>query len=123
MEQSLFDKYGGFETIAKLVYEFYRKVLKDIELKPYFKNSNMDQLMEHQAKFLSHILGGPDEYAGRELKEAHKTLNITDEHFELVAEYLEETLDEGGVEDDDVKTIMGIVASVKNLIVRDDKAA
>lgn len=117
MLDSLFQKYGGFETVSKLVHEFYKKVMADENLKPYFKNVELEGLMEHQTKFLSQVLGGPNEYKGRELFEAHKNLGITDKAFGLVAEYLEETLDEAGVEDADVEVIMNIVASVKDKIV------
>ena len=117
MSESLFDKYGGLETVSKLVHEFYKKVLADVELKPYFKDTDLDNLMQHQVKFLSFALGGPIEYLGRDLKVAHEPLNITKDHFGMVAEYLEEVLDEAGVEDSDVEVIMGIVGSVENQIV------
>ena len=77
----------------------------------------MDLLMEHQVRFLSMALGGPNGYTGRELKTAHEHLNITNDHFNLVASYLEEVLDEANVEESDIKEILGIVGSVRPDIV------
>jgi len=117
MSKSLFDKYGGFETIGTLVHEFYKKVLANPKLTGYFKNTVMDKVMEHQTNFLGAALGGPNKYEGKELKSAHEELNITDDHFDLVAGYLEETLDEAGVEEKDIEAIIKIVAETKDQII------
>ena len=114
---NLFEKYGGFETITKLVHEFYKKLLADDKVSKYFFDTDMDLLMEHQVRFLSMALGGPNGYTGRELKTAHENLNITNDHFNLVASYLEEVLDEANVEESDIKEILGIVGSVRPDIV------
>ena len=44
-------------------------------------------------------------------------MNIQGEHFAEVAEILEETLEDAGVEEEDIQTIMGIVASTRPEIV------
>ncbi len=117
MSETLYDKYGGFATVSKLVHVFYEKVLDSDDLAPFFKDVEMKKLMAHQTKFLAHVLGGPDEYTGRQLRAVHKGLEITKPLFDEVAELLAETLEEGGVSDDDVKTIIGIVAGTVDDIV------
>ena len=44
-------------------------------------------------------------------------MDIKGENFAEVAEILEETLEDAGVEDEDIKTIMGIVGSTRSEIV------
>lgn len=114
---TLYDKYGGFPTVSKLVQSFYVKVGESEELAPYFAGVNTQQLIDHQTRFFSDILGGPVKYTGRELKIVHATMGITDAAFAEVAELLEETLEDIGVEDDDIKTILGIVGGLKPDIV------
>lgn len=114
---SLYDKYGGFSTVSKLVHTFYKKVGESESLAPYFVGVNLEQLMDHQNKFFSDILGGPVKYTGAHLKDIHARLNITNEAFFEVAELLEETLEDMGVESTDIETILGIVAGVKPDIV------
>ena len=114
---TLYEKYGGFATIHSIVQNFYDDVLEDDLLRPYFHNVSMKGLIRHQTDFLSQLLGGPTKYDGRTLKESHKHLNITDEAFGRVAVILQENLEDVGVEEADVKTIMGIVASAKDDIV------
>lgn len=118
-EESLYDKYGGFATVSTLVHKFYEKINATPDLEPYFENTDMERLIDHQTKFLCMVLGGPNEYKGRELKAAHKNLRITTPHFGIVADILQETLEEGGVEDKDVATIMGVVGGTKDDIVNE----
>lgn len=117
MGKTIFEKYGGLKTISHLVHEFYKKVLDDPQLKGYFSNSNIEKLMEHQANFLSFALGGPNLYQGRDLIDAHKSLHIKKPHFELVANYLEEVLDEAGVSDEDIIKIMKIIQGTESQII------
>lgn len=114
---SLFDKYGGFSTVSHIVRAFYKEISASQALKPYFEGVNMEVLISHQTKLLSQILGGPSTYSGRELGQAHAFLNVTESAFTEVAEILQEVLEDNGVEDEDVATIMGIIESVKSQIV------
>ena len=118
---TLYDKYGGFATVSKLVQAFYEKVAESEELEPYFEGIDMQQLMDHQSKFFSDILGGPVKYTGSELKVVHAAMGITPEAFAEVADLLEETLEDMEIEDDDIETIMDIVAGVKSDIISPDQ--
>lgn len=118
---TLYDKYGGFTTVSKLVQAFYVKVAESEELAPYFADVDTQQLIVHQTKFFSDILGGPVKYTGTELKVVHALMGITEEAFTEVADLLEETLEDMDVEEDDIETIMGIMSSIKPDIVSPDK--
>ena len=117
MTQSLFDKYGGFETFSSVVSNFYQKVLDSEDLSPYFEGIKMERLMSHQTNFISLALGGPNKYEGRDLVEAHGKFNISEIHFLEVVDLLEEALEEAGVETQDVATIHAIVMTLKDQIV------
>jgi hemoglobin len=117
MTQTLFDKYGGYETVTKLVSNFYNRVLKDDSIASYFSKTDMTKMVEHQSNFLSTALGGPDNYKGRDLKSSHQHLGLTDSDFGSVARHLTETLREAGVEESDVEGIISLVAGLKDQIV------
>ncbi len=117
MTETLFDKYGGFDTFRIAVTSFYQKVLASEHLKPYFKGINMEALISHQIGFISKILGGPDQYEGRDLKTAHAKLNITVPDFDEIAGLLKEALSEAGLEEADVETVILAVASLQGEIV------
>ena len=114
---TLYERYGGFATIHSIVQNFYDDVLEDDLLSSYFKGISMQNLLRHQTEFLSQLLGGPISYDGRTLKRAHEHLNITQAAFDRVADLLQENLEEAGVAEEDVNTIMTIVASTVDDIV------
>lgn len=117
MTQSLYDKYGGFAAISAIVHSFYEKIGSSDELSGYFGHVSMDALMSHQTKFLCKVLGGLDNYEGRSLAKAHAGLKINGPSFALVGKLLQESLEEAGVEADDVKTVMSFVVCVRGDIV------
>jgi hemoglobin len=115
--ETLYDKYGGFDTFSVVVSNFYQKILDSDELAHYFDSVNMERLMSHQTNFISTALGGPERSHGIDLKKAHAPYKITIPHFNEVAELLEESLEEADVESDDVATIITLVASLMDQIV------
>jgi len=117
MNETLFDKYGGFDTLGTVVVNFYDKVLDSDSLKPYFENVNMDRLIGHQTKFITKVLGGPDEYEGGNIKKVHERFNITTIHFEEVLDLMGEALEEAGVTEEDIALIAKTVNSLKDQIV------
>ena len=118
---TLFEKYGGFSTVSTIVHSFYSDLKDSPQVKHYFKNINMERLIDHQTKFISHALGGPAQYEGRSLLHAHRHINVTNEDFDEVAEILKDNLEDAGMEEDDVNTVMGIVESVRDAIVNNSK--
>ena len=115
---SLFEKYGGTATVGRIVADFYREVLGNPALKPYFDGVPMQGLMEHQLRFMSDVLGRkPLNYGGRSMREAHQHLGVTREHFAEVAVILDRVLRRAGMEDADVLAVMAAVASLEDDVV------
>ena len=115
---TLFEKYGGVPTVSRIVSAFYRDVLARPTLKPYFEGIDIPRLIDHQVKFISHVLGQPASvYDGRTLGAAHGSLGITGEAFAEVAQILRSTLEGASMEPTDVDTVMTAVAGARQAIV------
>ncbi|MFI6269457.1 globin domain-containing protein [Micromonospora zamorensis] len=109
---SHYDRIGGASAVKAAVDLFYDKVLVDPELAGYFSDVDMVGQRRHLTLMLTTVLGGPDEYTGRGLAEAHQPLNIPVEHYAMVGGHLVVTLTELGVPADilaDVQTVLGQV--------------
>ncbi|MDG4781480.1 group 1 truncated hemoglobin [Micromonospora sp. WMMD961] len=109
---SHYDRIGGASSVKAAVELFYDKVLVDPELAGYFSDVDMAGQRRHLTLMLTTVLGGPNEYTGRGLAEAHQPLNIPVEHYAKVGEHLTVTLTELGVPADvlaDVQTVLGQV--------------
>ena len=116
-QKTLYDKYGGFPAVSTIVHNFYDKILASQSLEKFFAGVDMDRLIDHQVKFLCMVLGGPNNYSGRQLGAAHANLKIDKGAFGEVAQHLKASLEEAGVEPQDVGTILGVVASTASQII------
>ncbi|MCB9568236.1 MAG: group 1 truncated hemoglobin [Myxococcales bacterium] len=115
--QNLYDKYGGAPTVSSIVHAFYRKVLDSESLAHYFRNIDMERLMGHQTKLFSSLMGGPVDYDVERMTRVHHALEIPGDHFDEVVELLVETLEDAGVDDDDVAAIEGAVRGLIDRVV------
>jgi hemoglobin len=117
---SLYERLGGEAAIMAAVDLFYAKVLADDLTRPFFADLRMDAPVKKQVAFMTWAFGGPDEYRGRDLREAHRTLvarGLGDRHFDAVAEHLRSTLVELGVDTPLIGEVLGIVESVRNRVL------
>ena len=114
---SLFDKLGGFAAVSKVVGEFYDELEQNPVTAPYFVGMNMEKLIDHQVKFLSQALGGPQQYSGKAMNAAHQKLTITEEAFNEVARTLNEVLEDNGIDAADIGAIMDLAGSIKDEVV------
>jgi hemoglobin len=117
-QESLFDRIGGSDAIQGATELFYRRVLGDPLLAPYFDDIDMDRQIAKQAAFLTMALGGPNTYTGADLRTAHARLRgLTDEHVDRVIGHLAATLRELGVADDDIATIGAVAGSARDEVL------
>lgn len=73
----------------------------------------MDDQRAKQKFFLTMVFGGPNDYTGRDLCGSHKRLvddGLNDSHFDVVAVYMQNTLDELGVPSDLINEVMALAA-------------
>ncbi|MET8911723.1 group 1 truncated hemoglobin [Micromonospora sp. NPDC004551] len=114
---SHYERIGGAAAVKAAVELFYDKVLADPELAGYFTAVNMSEQRRHLALMLAVVLGGPNEYAGRGLAEAHQPLNIPVAHYAKVGEHLTATLSELGVPGDVIADVQVVLGRVQDQVV------
>ncbi len=112
-EKSLYEQLGGEPTVEKAVSLFYGRVLTDPDLIEFFQEVNIDQLKKHQKNFFTMALGGPNIYAGRDMRKAHEHLKLEDIHFDLIKKHLGDTLTELGANKTQVQTVMDTVEPLR----------
>jgi hemoglobin len=91
-QPSLFEQLGGSDQIEAMIAQFYDRIFSDESLRPMFANVDMDQLRRHQTLFISYAMGGPNEYRGRSMREAHKGLGITEDQLMSLIGHLVDTM-------------------------------
>lgn len=117
MAQTLFDKYGGFSVISKIVMDLYDRLLDDDDIGPFFDDVDMAKIVDHQTKFVSSLMGGPASYTDKQIEKTHSHLSIGNHHFDRLAVILRETLLDHGVSDEDADAIVGTFAVRRDIVV------
>ncbi len=112
-ETSIYDSIGGEKAVNAAVDIFYRKVLADDRISQFFDSVDMDGQRAKQKAFLTMVFGGPNNYTGKDMREAHKHMDLNETHFNAVAENLVGTLEELSVPKDIIDKIVAIAVSVK----------
>ncbi|PZG18927.1 group 1 truncated hemoglobin [Micromonospora craterilacus] len=114
---SHFERIGGASSVKTAVELFYERVLADPELAGYFAEVEMAGQRRHLAQMLTVVLGGPNEYTGRDLATAHQPLNIPVAHYVRVGEHLTATLTQLGVPGDVITDVQAVLAQVQDQVV------
>lgn len=117
---SLFDELGGAEALSAVVDAFYVKVRADDRVNGFFANTNMALQASQQKAFLTMAFGGPNEYTGRSMRDAHARLverGLNDSHFDAIVELLAGTLQDFNVPAEKIAQVGAIAESVRDDIL------
>jgi hemoglobin len=120
MIDDLYDLIGGRETVWAAIEAFYRRVLTDDMLKPFFKSTDMAHLHARQSMFISMLLGGRIVYTGKDIANAHahaREQGLNDEHFDSFLKHFREALNEVGVQADKVEKVAKLLESRRGAIL------
>jgi len=74
-----------------------------------------------QKQFLTKAFGGPDNYKGRDLRRAHRHLDLKESDFNAIAGHLQATLKELKISDALIAEVMVVAASTKDAILNKEK--
>ncbi len=119
---STFDAIGGAPVVSTAVTILYDRVTADPVLSPWFDGIDLRKLRVHQRDFLTVALGGPEEFYGRSLREAHGDLAVTDEAFSAIIEHLRQILSDLGIAVEGIQRIVDRVEVLRTQIVHQPDA-
>lgn len=120
MSESLYEQLGGAAAVDVAVDIFYKKVLADSTLSPFFEGVSMQDQRDKQKAFLTVAFGGPYKYKGKDLTSAHAravAMGMKDRHVDAVLNHLMKTLQELKVSGYLVVEIMKIAESTRNAVL------
>lgn len=117
IEPSLYRQLGGRVAIAAVVDDFYRRILSDSALAPFFAGADLERLRRHQAAFIAAALSGPTAYEGRSLRQAHAGRGIGEEDFAAVAGHLAAALRACGVPEATTERVIARIAALRDEVI------
>jgi len=135
-KQTLFERLGGEQGIAAIVDDFTARALQDPRVNWQRKGvttarlfhhnqavnwtsteQNVATFKEHLVQFISLATGGPAQYQGKGMKEAHGNMHITNPEFDAAVGDLKAALDKAQVPNKEQKELLAIVESTRPQIV------
>jgi hemoglobin len=121
--RGLWDRLGGEKAVKAVVHDFVVAAAKDPKVN-FFRNNkfpldakgvaNLEQLL---VELVSSATGGPLKYTGRDMKEVHAGMKITDAEFNALAGHLIATLKKFNVPKKEIDELVEIVGSTRKDIV------
>lgn len=114
---TLYEQLGGEPAVASAVEVFYRKMLSDDRVAQFFDSVDIDGQIAKQKGFLTMVLGGPNNYTGRDMRAGHRHLvarGLDDSHVDIVIQHLSATLAELGVGAAAIAEVAAIANSVRD---------
>jgi truncated hemoglobin YjbI len=129
--QTLYEKYGGAPTIAKVVDDAVAGLLADPVVAPFFAGvgqpggSSVARLKGCLRLQFTAVFGGPATYPGRndqgdmcvDMTAAHRNLAITGPVFDRFITDLAGVLKADGVSDADIATVAPVLTGLKSQVV------
>jgi hemoglobin len=109
MEASLYERLGGVDAITAVTRAFEERAGKDHRINQKFARTNLDRLTKEFVDQLCAATGGPCEYTGRDMTEAHTNMGVTEGEFDAFMEDLVAVLDNfkvGKAEQDELLKVL-----------------
>jgi hemoglobin len=117
---SLYKRLGGREGIAGVVGDFVGVMAQDTRVNARFKDLKPAELEQFKSKLADQICeatGGPCSYYGKDMKTAHKNMNISDAEWNATVENLGKALTKHGVPAKEQGELVAVLAPMKPSIV------
>jgi hemoglobin len=93
----LYEQLGERAGIADIVENLLYLIVEDDRINEHFAGVDIEQFHTNLTDQLCSLSGGPCTYTGREMRESHADMNITDTEFNALAENLILAMEKNGV--------------------------
>jgi hemoglobin len=125
----LLDKLGGRDALNEALDEFYDRQLNDPRLVTFFRGTDMEILKWHQFNLMgiafSHVPNNVD--LRHLLLVRHKRLfeeqGLSEQHFDIVLEHFQKTLQDRKVEPALIQEVMDVVRPIRSIFQEGAKVA
>jgi hemoglobin len=121
--KTLWERLGGEANVRKVVVDFTKAAATDPNVN--FSRDNKFKLDEPTVKylenqvvdFISSATDGPFKYQGKNMRDAHRGMGITNAEYDATSLHLQQALEKNGVRAEDAETLMKAVAARRKDIV------
>ncbi len=120
MEQSLYQRLGGYDTIAGVIDEMFSRLRTDPQFQRFGVGRSVDSHQRSRQLLVDQICalaGGPCLYLGRDMKTSHGGLAITTSEWDANMRHTVDSLDKFQVRKKEQQEFLELFTRYKNEIV------
>ncbi|MGO4915622.1 group I truncated hemoglobin [Pseudogemmobacter sp. W21_MBD1_M6] len=117
MSDTLFTRLGGTEAITRIASEMVDYHVANPLIAARFAGSDVPAMKKIAADFFVTGSGGPQVYAGKDMRSAHRHMNISDMEFMATVDDLMLALSNSGVGDHEKAEVLYIFYSLRPEVV------
>src|SRR4051812_11640395 len=114
---ALYRALGGTDGITKVVDAALAEIHGDLRINLFFEKTDMADLRRLLIEQICAATGGPCEYTGRSMEEAHSGLNLSDADFDAFVEDLVHAMDSVKVPMELQKQLLGLLGPMRPQVV------
>ena len=114
---SLFERLGGADAIGALIDDLSRRLVADPLLGHYFEDIDGETLQSHREAYLTAVLGGPEEYEGRGMRESHRPFSISHAEMDRFIVLAAESLSAARVAEAETREVLDYFERLRPAIV------
>jgi hemoglobin len=105
-DDSLYRQFGGKAGIARVIDDFYDRMLDDPRTKTFFEGASIPHIEKMLNQQFCALMGGPCVYRGRSMKRAHEGLGIDSAAFEAGIDDLKLAMEKNHIPADAQKKLL-----------------
>lgn len=120
MQKDLYQRLGGYDSIAAVVDDFMGRMFTDKQVGRFYighSANSKKRLRQLITEMICEVTGGSAKYIGRDLRTAHAGLCITESDWQVAVKHLTATLDKFKVPQKEKDDLLAIVSGLKSVIV------
>jgi hemoglobin len=118
---SLYTRLGGEEGISKVVDDFVTNVLAEEKIrevhKKHFRTGDVAGLKRKLIDQIGEATGGPQTYTGKNMKDAHEGMGITNADFDALVAALVKALDKNQVGKGEQKELLTLLGNMRGEVI------
>lgn len=120
MSDTLYDRLGGYDAIAAVAENIFKRVRVDAQIGRFWANRGEDGIQREKQlliDYLSHNAGGPVYYTGRDMKLAHAGMSVDQADWDALMGHIRGALGDFDVPEAEIEQVMSFVESSHDDVV------
>lgn len=114
---SLYERLGGYAGIRKVSEDVWKEHTSNPAVMARYADSDGEKITQMVTEFVCWGTGGPETYTGKDMRTAHRTMNINEREFMAVVEDVSQALKKNNVGQQETSELLGLLFSLKDEVM------